>query len=297
MGSRKIAFLLAFLASVFYGVGFTIAKDVMPQYVKPYGFILLRVSGTTVLFWLAALLVQREKIDFQDFLRIFLASVFGIALNMLTFFKGLSLTTPISAAVIMVTTPIFVLSFSAFLIRERTSKSKIFGIFIGMAGALLLILYGRELGSGGSSAWGNFLVFVNAASYSLYLILTRSLTQKYNPIILSKWIYLFGLFMVIPFGFSEVNQISWAELPFEIILKILYVVVVLTFITYLFNIFAIKKLKATTLSIFIYLQPVIASFYAIWAGSDSLDEIKITATLLIFFGVYLVTRQTKEEAT
>jgi drug/metabolite transporter (DMT)-like permease len=293
--SRKIAFTLAFLASLFYGVGFTIAKDVMPQYVKPYGFILLRVLGTTLLFWISGLLIKREKIDFQDFLRIFLASVFGIALNMLTFFKGLSMTTPISAAVIMVTTPIFVLSFSALLIREKTSKAKIFGIFIGMAGALLLILYGREHDRSGSNAWGNFLVFINAASYSLYLILTRSLTQKYNPITLSKWIYLFGLFMVIPFGLEEANQINWTELPLDILLKIGYVVVVITFITYLFNIFAIRKLKATTLSIFIYLQPVIASFYAILVGSDSLNEIKIIASLLIFFGVYLVTRQTKEE--
>lgn len=296
MNPRNLAFVLAFLASFFYGIAFTVAKDVMPAYVKPFGFILLRVSVAGVLFWISSFFVAKEKIAFQDFSRIFLASVFGIALNMLTFFKGLSMTTPISAAVIMVTTPILVLSFSALILKEKATKKKLLGIFIGMAGALLLILYGRNIELGENGVLGNLLVFINAASYALYLIIVRNLTQKYNPLTFAKWIYTFGFLLVLPFGFPEAKEIRWETLPFQAELGILYIVVVTTFLTYLFNMFALKNLKATTLSIFIYLQPVIASGYALLVGSDKLDGIKILATLLIFTGVYLVTKKVPESA-
>lgn len=295
MNSRSIAFLLAFLAALIYGVSFTIAKDVMPQYIKPYGFILLRVLGATLLFWIAGFFIKKEKIAFQDFMRIFLASIFGIALNMLAFFKGLSMTTPINASVIMVTSPIIVLSFATFFLNEKATKRKLTGIFIGMAGAFLLIVYGKEFEMGDQGILGNLLVFVNATSYALYLILIKNLTNKYNPLTFAKWLYLFGLIMVIPFGIGELKEIDWSILPMSAITKIGFIVIFTTFLTYLFNLFAIRKLKPTTLSIFIYLQPVLASTYALLVGSDTLSEIKIIATILIFIGVYLVTRKPKEE--
>ncbi|MEN8125756.1 MAG: DMT family transporter [Bacteroidota bacterium] len=295
MNSRSIAFLLAFLAALIYGVSFTIAKDVMPQYIKPYGFILLRVLGATLLFWIAGFFIKKEKIAFQDFMRIFLASIFGIALNMLAFFKGLSMTTPINASVIMVTSPIIVLSFATFFLNEKATKRKLTGIFIGMAGAFLLIVYGKEFEMGDQGILGNLLVFVNATSYALYLILIKNLTNKYNPLTFAKWLYLFGLIMVIPFGIGELKEIDWSILPMSAITKIGFIVIFTTFLTYLFNLFAIRKLKPTTLSIFIYLQPVLASTYALLVGSDTLTEVKIIATILIFIGVYLVTRKPKEE--
>ena len=288
MRSKKLAFLLAFSAAVIYGLSFTIAKEVMPLYVKPYGFILLRVIGGTVLFWLVGIFIQKEKIILGDYPRIFLASIFGTALNMLTFFKGLSMTTPISAAVIMVTTPIIVLSFSAFFLNEKATKRKLSGIFIGMFGAILLIVYGNEIGVSSNAFFGNILVFINATSYALYLILIKNLTKKYHPLTLAKWLYLFGLLLVIPFGIQEFNQINWVTIPLTGVLKISYVVIFTTFLAYLFNLFAIKKLKPTTISIFIYLQPVLATTYALIVGSDVLNEVKILATLLIFVGVYLV---------
>ena len=119
MNSRNVAFLLAFLAALIYGVSFTIAKEVMPVYVKPFGFILLRVLGATILFWIVGLFLKKEKIAVRDYARIALAAVFGMALNQLSFFKGLSMTTPISASVIMVITPILVLTFSAVIHTEN----------------------------------------------------------------------------------------------------------------------------------------------------------------------------------
>lgn len=297
MSARNIAFLLAFLAALIYGVSFTIAKDVMPHYIKPFGFILIRVFGATVLFWIAGMFVKKEKIDVNDFLRIFLASIFGIALNMLAFFKGLSMTSPINASVIMVTSPIIVLSFATIFLNEKATKKKLSGIFIGMAGAALLILYGQTFHLGDSEVLGNFLVMVNATSYALYLILIKNLSKKYHPLTFAKWLYLFGFILIIPFGLQEFKEIDWSNIPQSTFYSIAFIIVFTTFLTYLFNLLAIRKLKPTTLSIFIYLQPVIASTYALIVGSDTLNFIKIMATILIFIGVFLVTRKPKEEST
>lgn len=295
LSARNIAFLLAFLASLIYGVSFTVAKDVMPLYIKPFGFILIRVFGATALFWIAGMFVKKEKIVINDFMRIFLASIFGIALNMLAFFKGLSLTSPISASVIMVTSPIIVLSFATIFLNEKATKKKLSGIFIGMAGAALLILYGQTLKLDDSEVLGNFLILVNATSYALYLILIKDLSKKYHPLTFAKWLYLFGFVLIIPFGLREFSEVNWSNIPQPALFSIAFIVVFTTFLTYLFNLLAIRKLKPTTLSIFIYLQPVIASAYALIVGSDSLNLIKIIATILIFIGVFLVTRKPKKE--
>lgn len=297
LSARNIAFLLAFLAALIYGVSFTVAKSVMPHYIKPFGFILIRVFGATALFWIAGMFVKKEKIVLNDFFRIFLASIFGIALNMLAFFKGLSLTSPISASVIMVTSPIIVLSFSTIFLNEKATKKKLAGIFIGMAGAALLILYGQTFHLGDSEVLGNFLVMVNATSYALYLILIKNLSKKYHPLTFAKWLYLFGFILVIPFGLQEFKEVNWSNIPQNALYSIVFIIVFTTFLTYLFNLLAIRKLKPTTLSIFIYLQPVIASAYALIVGSDSLNFIKIMATILIFIGVFLVTRKPKVEAS
>ena len=296
LNTRNIAFLLAFLATLIYGVSFTIAKDVMPIYIKPFGFIFIRVLGATALFWIAGLFIKKEKIAVNDFLRIFLAAVFGIALNMLAFFKGLSMTSPISASVIMVTAPIIVLSFSTIFLDEKATIKKLSGIFIGMAGAALLIIYGQTFELGDNEVLGNFLVLVNATSYALYLILVKNLSKKYHPLTFAKWLYLFGFVLIIPFGMREFNEVNWSDMPRSAFLSIVFIVVFTTFLTYLFNLLAIRKLKPTTLSIFIYLQPVIASVYALLVGSDSINFIKIMATVLIFIGVFLVTRKPKEES-
>ena len=293
MKPRSMAIIALFIAALIYGVTFTIAKEVMNVHIKPFGFILLRVSGATLVFWLVGLLVKGAKpIERSDYKKIALASFFGVGLNMLTFFKGLSFTTPISASVIMVTTPILVLIFSSIIIREKIPNFRILGVIIGLVGAVLLIMYGHvSEGDASNRTLGNILVFINAASYAMYLVVVKELIVKYNPIIFVKWLYLFGLFMVFPFGISEFLEISWQEMPTDIYLKTGFVILFTTCITYLFNLFALSKLKPTTVSVFIYLQPVIASIYALIVGSDTLNTVKIVATLLIFLGVFLVTKQ------
>jgi drug/metabolite transporter (DMT)-like permease len=289
MSKRTWALLAATTVSIIYGLSFTIAKDVMPTYVKPYGFILIRVFGATILFWLISLFGSKEKIKRQDFPRIIAAAFFGVALNMLTFFKGLSFTSPISAAVIMVTTPIIVLILSAIIMKEKIISRKIIGLLLGLIGTGFLIVYGKSIGNATNASLGNFLVFINAVSYAFYLIIVKRLMDKYNAFTFVKWIYTFGLLMVIPFGWNEYQEIQGQTLPSIILWEIGFVVVFTTFFTYLFNLVSMRELKPTTVAVFIYLQPLFATLFAISLGKDELSWVKIVSAVLIFVGVYLVT--------
>ncbi|TWI01340.1 threonine/homoserine efflux transporter RhtA [Flavobacterium tiangeerense] len=289
MSKRNLALIGATLVSIIYGVTFTIAKDVMPFYIDAYGFILLRVGGSVLLFWLVWLFMPKEKIEIGDFPRIIAAAFFGVAFNMLTFFKGLSLTSPISAAVIMVSTPMIVLTLSAIIMKERMQKRKVFGIILGLIGTAFLILYGKSIGNATNAGLGNFLVLVNAISYGFYLIVVKKLMDKYNAFTFVKWIYLFGFLMVLPFGWSQFQAVDWAVIPAAIGWKIGFVVIFSTFFTYLLNLLSMKELKPTTVAVFIYLQPLFATIFAISLGKDELSLVKIASALLIFTGVFLVT--------
>ena len=293
MSKRNLALIGATIVSIIYGVTFTIAKDVMPLYIDAYGFILLRVGGSVVLFWLIWLFMPKEKIALHDFPRIIAAAFFGVAFNMLTFFKGLSLTSPISAAVIMVSTPMIVLTLSAIIMKERMQKRMVFGIVLGLIGTAFLILYGKSIGSATNAGLGNFLVLVNAISYGFYLIIVKKLMDKYNAFTFVKWIYLFGFIMVLPFGWSQFQAVEWALVPMDICWKIGFVVIFSTFLTYLLNLLSMKELKPTTVAVFIYLQPLFATIFAISLGKDELSLVKIGSAVLIFVGVYLVTQKKK----
>jgi drug/metabolite transporter (DMT)-like permease len=291
MSKRNLALFAATFVSIIYGVTFTIAKDVMPQYVAPFGFILLRVGGATALFWLVSGFFTSQKIEKKDFPRIIAAAFFGVALNMLTFFKGLSYTSPIMGAVLMVTTPIIVLILSAIIVKEKMQNRKIIGITLGLAGTVTLILYGKSMVNAPNATLGNLLVFINAVSYAFYLIIVKKLMDKYNAFAFVKWIYLFGFIMVLPFGWGEFQSITWATIPSAIYYKIGFVVVFSTFFTYLLNLLSMRELKPTTVAVFIYLQPLFATVFAVSLGKDNLSLVKILSAVLIFTGVYLVTQK------
>ncbi len=291
MSKRSWALFAATLVSIIYGVTFTIAKDVMPKYVDAFGFIVMRVGGSVMLFWLLSLFGPKEKIAKADFPRIIAAALFGVALNMLTFFKGLSYTSPIMGAVLMVTTPMIVLVLSAFIIKERMENRKVLGIILGLAGTITLILYGKSMANAPNASLGNLLVFVNAVSYAFYLIIVKKLMDKYNAFTFVKWIYTFGFLMVLPFGWGEFQAIDFANLPTAIFWKIGFVVVFSTFLTYLLNLISMRELKPTTVAVFIYLQPLFATIFAVSLGKDDLSVVKLISAVLIFVGVYLVTQK------
>ena len=294
MNSRFWALVCAWIVAIIYGFTFTVAKDVMPTYVDAYGFIVLRVAGATVLFWLVSFLGPKEKIAKNDFLRIAACAFFGVAFNMLTFFKGLSYTSPIMGAVLMVTTPMIVLILSSIIMKEKMQSKKIIGILLGLAGTITLILYGKALNNAPNATLGNILVFVNAVSYAFYLIFVKKLMDKYNAFTFVKYIYLFGFFMVLPFGYHDLQVVNWQEIPLNISLKIGFVVIFSTFFTYLLNLISMRNLKPTTVAVFIYLQPFFATIFAIGLGKDNLNVVKLVSAILIFVGVYLVIHKKKE---
>ncbi|PCI11297.1 MAG: EamA family transporter [Flavobacteriaceae bacterium] len=294
MNTRKIALFAAFLATIVYGLNYTIAKDVMPNFVKPNGFILLRVLGALILFWIAGFFVKKEKIDRKDYITIFLAGLFGAGLNMLTFFIGLEKTTPINASVITVMVPIIVFVISVIFLKEQLIKHRVVGVIIGLTGAIVLIVYGHHTAENAPDiVTGNIFVFFNAIFYSLYLIIVKKLIGKYNPLTFVKWIYLCGFIIVLPFGFNDFLEIDWVAMPINIWYSILFVVLGTTFLTYILNLFALTKLKPTTVSAFVYLQPVVATIFALLMKKDTLDTVKIVAVVFIFFGVYLVSKRPK----
>lgn len=275
--------------SLFYGLNYSIAKDVMPNYILPRGFILVRVAGAATLFNLLYIFFPREKVAKEDYLRIILAGFFGVAANQLLFFEGLNMTTPISAAVIMTTNPIMVLSLSAIILKVPLNLAKIIGIFLGLAGALSIIYQGNTGGlfSEGASL-GNTLVMLNAFSFASYLIVVKPLMAKYKALTVVRLIFMAGLVMVIPFGAPQVIEINWSEMPSVIYWEVAFVVIGTTFMAYLLNVYALKTVSSTTVSFYIYLQPLIAAFAATILGTDQLSMSMISSAILIFSGVYLV---------
>lgn len=294
MSKRNLALLAAFGATTIYGLNHTIAKGVMPDYIGPFGFILLRVVGASLLFWGISFLGPKERIESKDWGRIVVCSLFGMAINMLSFFKGLDLSTPINSSVLVTTTPIIVVVLSAFLIEERIRMAKGIGILIGLVGALVLVLYGNEIrGDAPNIPLGNILFLVNALFFALYLILVKKLVDKYHPFTLMKWLFLIGVFLNLPITLPEFLEISWATLPWEAIWKMGFVVIGTTFCTYLFNAYALTQLKASTVSAFVYLQPLIGIIFAVISGRDSLTPVKTGAAILVLIGVYLVGKRPK----
>lgn len=294
MSNRTLAFLAALGATTIYGLNHSIAKGLMPTYIGAFGLILVRVIGASVLFWLIAFSGPKEKIATRDWKRLLVCAFLGMGINMLSFFKGLSLSTPINSAIIITVSPILVFIMSSILIKEKIAFVKYLGIALGFSGALALILFSDETRHDAPNIpLGNMLFIVNSIAYGLYLILVKPLTLKYHPFTLMKWLFLIGVIIDLPVGLQEFLEVKWAELPFEAIWKLCFVVIGTTFSTYLLNIFALKQLKASTLSVFIYLQPIIGITYAIISGVDSLSFIKLITALLIFMGVYLVTKNPK----
>lgn len=292
MDKRTLAIFAALGATLIYALNHTIAKDVMPTYVQGFGFIGIRLIGATIVFWLLGLLVPKQPIDKADRWAFLRASFFGMAINMLAFFKGLEYSTPINSTVIITTTPIMVFLFSVILLKENIRPKRAIGVLIGFLGALSLVLFSQQASANAPNiSLGNFLFIVNASTYGLYMIYVKPLSEKYNTIHLLKWLFLIGLVMTIPFTLPELLAVDFQQMPLSIWWRIGFVVLGTTFMTYLLMVYAIRHLRATSLSVFTYLQPIIGIVYAVLVGADFMTPIKWIAMSLVLVGVYLVTKQ------
>jgi drug/metabolite transporter (DMT)-like permease len=286
------AHIALFLVALIYGANYSIAKLVLDDnYILPFGFIVFRILSGVGLFWFFHLVFVREKIKKEDIPMLFLCAFFGVALNQMCFFTGLKYTTPINASLIMTTTPILVLVASAILIKEKITVQKLIGIVIGAFGAIILISKGGSFSLQRDQLLGDALIFINAISYGVYLVLVKKLMKRYHPITVVKWVFTFSIIIVLPFGWNDVKTIEWSTFTPVIWFSFVYVLIAVTFLTYLLNAFALKIVNPSVTSIYIYFQPLFASFIALTFGKDELNIINILAGMLIFIGVFLVSKE------
>lgn len=290
MSAKLKAHIALFAVALIYGLNYSIAKDVMPEYIGPRGFILLRAIGAVSLFWITAGIVKWEKTKLEDHLRLAVCGLFGVAGNQLLFFEGLTITTPINAAVMMTTNPILVLVLSALILKEKIRLTRVIGIAFGLAGAAWLITRGgSELDIFNSdTSLGNLLVFLNAASFGAYLVLVKPLMRSYAPLTVIRWVFLYGTLIVAVFGWKQFGEVNWNSLPGSAIGSMAFVVLGTTYLAYLLNMYSLKTVSSTTVSFYIYLQPVTAAVVAIALGKDHITLSLVISAILIFLGVYFV---------
>jgi len=302
MQNYKAHFAL-FFVNVLYGAGHIIAKGVMPEFLTPSVFIFLRVSGAVVFFWFLAILLKKTKIKRKDIPLFVLCGLFGVAVNQLFFFHGLNLTSSFNSGIIMAMNPIMVGILSYFILKESPTLIKISGVLLGALGAILLTVKGGT--KGGDSILGDSFLFINAMSYALYLVLAKPLMTRYAPITVITWVFTFGLFFVclFPSTIPDVLQTDFTSFPEPIYLKILYIIIGVTFLTYLLTIYGLKFLSPTVSSSYIYFQPLLVVLFAFlfaylnWSDdyTNTITLEKIGYMLLIFVGVYLTSRTPKNK--
>lgn len=290
------AHLALLLVNVLYGANHVLAKGVMPRYLDPNTFILLRVCGATLLFWLLLSFQKRKPIERKDYWRFGAAGLFGVAVNQLFFFHGLNLSSAFNAGIIMALNPMMVVVLSAILMKEKLKFQGYFGIAIGALGAILLTISSGKLP--GSSSIGDLYLLINAFSYALYLVLSKPLLQKYSPIQVITYVFSIGLILLLLFPptWTQLSATQFDLIPIEAWYKIMYVIVGVTFLTYLLTIFGLKYVSATISSAYIYTQPVMVALFTFlfayigWADdfSNTITGERILYMLLIFTGVYLV---------
>jgi drug/metabolite transporter (DMT)-like permease len=277
--------------ALFYGANYSISKILTPEYVTPFGFIIFRILGAGLFFWL--LDFKPERIDWRKHgKRLVACAVFGVATNQLLFFKGISMTAAVNGSIIMTLNPVFVFILSAILLNERMGKFKIVGLIISMIGALMIIYQpATELGTGD---WrGDLLILLNALSYAIYLVLAKPLMATYKPLTITKWIFLFGFFLALPVGGYEAFTTDFSKFTSEAWLSGLYVIFGVTIFAYFVNIWAMRQVHPSLVGIYIYVQPLFASFIAISIFGERLTFLHIVAAGLIFTGIYLVNRRAR----
>jgi len=292
LNKRTTAHLALLFTNLFFAINISAVKHLTnSQLAKPFGINVVRVGISMILFWMLFLVKRvNVKIEKPDIKRFLLCAITGVAINQLLFLKGLSLTYSIHASLLMLTTPILIVFIAAWILRERLSFVKLIGLGLGITGAAVLVLGKENSGEGNDILFGDMLILINAVSYTFYFVLVKPLMLKYDPIVIIRWLFSFGFFLVLPFGWVEFTQIQWAHFNTIDYTCMALVVLTGTFLAYLFNIYGIKILGASVAGFYIYTQPVFAALIAMAFLKEPLSLYKMIAALLIFAGVFLANK-------
>ncbi|MGL4331474.1 MAG: DMT family transporter [Bacteroidales bacterium] len=289
---KWIGHLAVLVTAILFGLNIPIAKSLMPEWFSPLAASALRMLFAAVAFWITSLFLPAEPVSKKDLLTLFAASFFGIFLNQTTYIIGLSQTSPIDSSIIATSTPILVMIISFFVLKEPISLKKTLGVLLGLGGAIYLIYYSQSHPTETTSSLkGNIYCFIGSILYSVYLVATRNISQRYSPVTLMKWMFLFAAIFILPFTYNEIISAKalTETAPPEVYLKLSYVLAGATFITYILIPVGLKRIRPTTVGMYNYVQPLVASFVAIGMGQDHFSMDKLLVGIVIFYGVYLVT--------
>lgn len=286
-------------ANVLWGLMAPISKVVLSSgFINPLSLTTFRMLGAAIVFWLASAFTKKEHVHHQDLVKLFFAALLGIVLNQGSFIFGVALTSPIDASIVTTTTPILTMIIAALYLKEPVTGKKVLGIFIGAAGAMLLIMSSQTVAASegrSSNVWGDLLCLLAQLSFSLYFVLFKGLIGKYSPVTLMKWMFTYASICTIPFSYSSVSSIDFMNLPSELYYGVAYIVLGATFLSYLLVPIGQHILRPTVACMYNYVQPIVASTIAVIWGLDTFGLMKSIAIILVFTGVYIVT-QSKSRA-
>lgn len=292
---RTRAHLSLLAANIIYGLNFSIAKAVMPDHIKPFALVSLRSVSAAAMFWITSLFMPKEPVRRKDLLYMFVFSFFGVVINQTLFLVGLDMTTPINSSIILSTNPIFAFVFAAFILREKITFLKGAGLALGLSGVLLLILQNGMPDLGSTTFLGDVYTLVNTVSWAFYTVVIKRMLERYHPVTVMKWTFLFGMLTNVPVGYFQWSRMDWSSIPFVAWLEIGFVIVGATYLGYLFLTFGLRRLSPTIVSTYTYTQPIIAAYLATLLGQDHIDIVMIMSAFLIFGGVFVVSFQKKEK--
>ena len=292
MKGNTLGHLACFVAYTIFGINIIVCKDLTTsQLLSPVALFCLRALGAGFLFWLISSFLPKEKVDRKDYLKIFMAAVLGFFLTQMTFLIAIPSITPMDCSIVTSLSPIYTMFIAYFALHEPITLRKAGGVALSFCGIVYLIL-NSATGADTSvqtSVWGLLLMIANSLCFSLYLGLFKPTICKYSVITFMKWIFLFSSLRALPlavgelvrFDYSVPDNVYWTELAFLIICS--------TCITYFLIPFGQKRIRPTLVSMYSYVQPIVAIAVSICVGMDTLSWQKVLAAATVFGGVVLVT--------
>lgn len=283
----------AFIAYAIFGFNIIICKDLTSGgLIPPLGIFTLRSLIAGALFWIVSAFQPYEKVERKDYIRIFAASMLGFLTCQVTFLVGIPHITPMDCSILTAMAPIYTMAVAAIAIKEPITLKKAAGVALSFVGVIYLIVR-RVVAPGGaaeSTPFGVFMIILNSLSFSMYLGIFKPLIAKYSTITFMKWIFLFSACVSTPISMGGLMKVEWAAIPAKQYAELAYLIICATFITYSLIPLAQKRIRPTLISMYSYVQPIIAIAVSIAIGMDTLTWQKVLATVLVFSGVVIVSR-------
>lgn len=283
----------AFIAYAIFGFNIIICKDLTSEgLIPPLGIFTLRSLVAGALFWIVSMFQPHEQVERKDYIKIFAASMLGFMTCQVTFLVGIPHITPMDCSILTAMAPIYTMAVAAIAIKEPITFKKAGGVALSFAGIIYLIV-SRVAAPGGtaeSSPFGIFMIILNSLSFSMYLGIFKPLIAKYSAVTFMKWIFLFSALVAAPLSMKGLIEVEWAAIPTKQYAELAYLIICATFITYFLIPLAQKRIRPTLVSMYSYVQPIIAIAVSIAIGMDSLTWQKALATVLVFAGVVIVSR-------